>query len=50
VFTVTGIVLLLAISVTTFLVKGMEWSVPSFAVFLVVISLAYLQARPRRST
>jgi amino acid transporter, AAT family len=50
VFTVTGIVLLLAISLTTFLVPGMKWSVPSFAVFLVIISLAYLQARPRRST
>src|SRR5215831_6950566 len=39
--TVLGILLLLAVSVTTFLVDGLRWSVPAFAVFLVLISLAY---------
>ncbi len=40
--TVTGIVLLLAISVTTFFVDGLQWSIPAFAVFLALISLFYL--------
>jgi AAT family amino acid transporter len=46
-FTVLGILLLLAISVTTFFVEGLEWSFPAFAVFLGVISLLYLQNRRR---
>jgi L-asparagine transporter-like permease len=46
-FTVTGIVLLLAISVTTFFVEGLNWSVPAFAVFLALMSLMYLLARRR---
>jgi AAT family amino acid transporter len=46
-FTVLGIVLLVAISVTTFFVDGLEWSVPAFAVFLAVISIWYLVIRPR---
>ena len=33
-FTVVGIVLLLAISLTTFFVDGLQWSVPAFSVFL----------------
>ena len=41
-FTVVNIVLLLAISVTTFFVDGLQWSVPAFAVFLGIISLLYL--------
>src|SRR5579864_884092 len=41
-FTITGIVLLLAISVTTFFVDGLQWSFPAFAVFLAIISLLYL--------
>jgi AAT family amino acid transporter len=41
-FTVINIVLLLAISVTTFFVDGLQWSIPAFAVFLAVISLLYL--------
>jgi AAT family amino acid transporter len=45
VFTVVGIVLLLAISVTTFFVDGLQWSVPAFSVFLAVISLLYLRNR-----
>ena len=40
-FTVVGILLLLAISVTTFFVDGLQWSVPAFAVFLGLISLLY---------
>ncbi|HZD94352.1 MAG TPA: amino acid permease, partial [Candidatus Sulfotelmatobacter sp.] len=44
-FTVVGILLLLAISVTTFFVDGLQWSVPAFLVFLGVISLLYLQNR-----
>jgi amino acid transporter, AAT family len=42
-FTVIGILLLLAIAVTTFFVDGLQWSVPAFSVFLGVISLLNLQ-------
>jgi L-asparagine transporter-like permease len=49
VFTVVGILLLLAISVTTFFVDGLQWSVPAFAVFLGIISIFYLQSPRRRS-
>jgi len=49
-FTVVGIVLLLAISVTTFFVDGLQWSVPAFSVFLAVISLLYLRNRPRKES
>jgi amino acid transporter, AAT family len=48
-FTVAGIALLLAISVTTFFVEGLKWSVPAFAVFLALMSLMYLLARRRGS-
>jgi L-asparagine transporter-like permease len=44
-FTVVGILLLLAISVTTFFVDGLQWSVPAFSVFLRLISLLYLRTR-----
>jgi len=44
-FTVLGIVLLLAISVTTFFVDGLEWSVPAFSVFLAGISILYRRSR-----
>jgi len=47
-FTVLGIVLLVAISITTFFVEGLEWSVPAFSIFLAVISVWYLVIRPRR--
>jgi L-asparagine transporter-like permease len=47
-FTVAGILLLVAISVTTFFVDGLQWSVPAFAVFLGLISLVYF-ARPSRT-
>ena len=42
-FTVVGILLLLAISVTTFFVDGLRWSVPAFSVFLAFISLLYVR-------
>ncbi|HEV7523059.1 MAG TPA: amino acid permease [Candidatus Angelobacter sp.] len=45
VFTVVGIVLLLAISATTFFVDGLQWSVPAFSVFLAAISLLYWSNR-----
>jgi amino acid transporter, AAT family len=44
-FTVLNIILLLGISVTTFFVDGLQWSIPAFAVFLGVISLIYLLRR-----
>jgi len=44
-FTLVGILLLLAISVTTFFVDGLQWSVPAFVVFLAIISLLYVQGR-----
>ena len=42
IFTLAGIGLLIAISLTTFFVDGLQWSVPAFAVFLGFISLLYL--------
>jgi amino acid transporter, AAT family len=42
VFTVVGIVALLGILFTTFFVEGLQWSVPIFSVFLVLISLGYM--------
>ena len=44
-FTMAGILFLIAISVTTFFVDGLEWSVPAFVFFLALISLVYLQKR-----
>jgi L-asparagine transporter-like permease len=44
-FTLAGIVLILAISITTLFVDGLQWSLPAFFVFLVVISLLYLRVR-----
>jgi L-asparagine transporter-like permease len=50
VFTVIGILLLIAISVTTFFVEGLQWSVPAFSVFLGLISILYLRSRRRKTT
>jgi amino acid transporter, AAT family len=47
-FTVTGILLLLAISATTFFVDGLQWSVPAFLAFLVVLSFLYVRNRWQR--
>jgi AAT family amino acid transporter len=44
-FTIVNIALLLGISVTTFFVDGLEWSIPAFSVFLGMISLIYLRSR-----
>lgn len=42
-----GIISLVAITVTTFFVDGLQWTVVSFLPFLVVMSLVYLVRRPR---
>jgi AAT family amino acid transporter len=50
IFTIVGILLLVAITVTTFFVDGLQWSVPAFAVFLALISLFFLlSVRSKRS-
>ncbi|MGH9497502.1 MAG: amino acid permease, partial [Candidatus Sulfotelmatobacter sp.] len=48
-FTVIGIVVLVAISITTFFVAGLEWSVPVFCAFLGLISLLYFRARQQKA-
>lgn len=48
-FTVAGILLLLGISVTTFFVEGLQWSVPIFSGFLLLVSLMYLRNRRSQS-
>lgn len=45
IFTLTGIVLLIGISLTTFFVDGLQWSVPVFCIFLGLISLVYFRDR-----
>lgn len=44
-FTFAGIVLLLAIAMTTFFVDGLQWSIPAFFVFLGFITLLYFRNR-----
>lgn len=44
-FTLAGIAVLLALSVTTFFVDGLQWSVPAFVVFLGFITLIYSRNR-----
>jgi amino acid transporter, AAT family len=48
IFTLAGIVLLFAISLTTFFVDGLQWSVPAFAIFLGLITLLYFRNRERK--
>ncbi len=48
-FTLIGIVLLIAISLTTFFVDGLRWSVPAFFVFLGLISLLYFRNRETKT-
>jgi L-asparagine transporter-like permease len=48
-FTTVGILLLVAISITTFFVDGLQWSVPAFLVFLGVISLFYQRVHDTRA-
>ena|SRR5882724_3147356 len=45
--TMAGIAALLGIVVATFFVEGLQYTVPSFAVFLAAISLAYWKLRRR---
>jgi L-asparagine transporter-like permease len=49
-FTLAGIVLIIAIAATTFFVDGLQWSVPAFSVFLVLISLLYLRVRQQKTS
>jgi amino acid transporter, AAT family len=44
-FTIMNLVLISVVAITTFFVDGLQWSVPSFAVFLGLISLLYLRIR-----
>jgi L-asparagine transporter-like permease len=48
-FTILNIALLLAIGVTMFFVEDLKWSVPVYAVFLLLISMVYFVAARRRS-
>jgi amino acid transporter, AAT family len=48
-FTVAGIVLLLAIAMTTFFVDGLQWSIPAFSVFLGFITLLYFRNRASKT-
>ena len=45
--TILGIAALLGITVSTFFVDGLQWTVPGFAPFLVLISIAYWLTRRR---
>jgi len=44
-FTLAGTLLVIAVAVTTFFVDGLQWSVPAFSVFLVLISILYVRIR-----
>jgi L-asparagine transporter-like permease len=44
-FTLAAILFIVAIAATTFFVDGLQWSVPAFSVFLILISLLYLRIR-----
>ena len=46
-FTLIGILALLGICTATFFVPDLQWSIPAFAVFLGLISLAYLTSTTR---
>lgn len=48
-FTLAGIVSLVAISMTTFFVDGLRWSVPAFCVFLGLITLLYFCYRENKA-
>ncbi len=47
--TLFGIAALLAIAIATFFVAGLQYTVPAFAPFLLLISLAYLKATKRNT-
>ena len=44
-FTLINILLIMAVAGTTFFVDGLQWSVPTFCIFLGLISLLYLSGR-----
>ena len=44
-FTLAGILLIIAIAITTFFVDGLQWSVPAFSTFLALISILYWHLR-----
>jgi amino acid transporter, AAT family len=44
-FTLINILLVIAVAATTFFVDGLQWSVPTFCIFLGLISLLYLSSR-----
>lgn len=48
--TIAGIVSLLAISVATFFVPDLKWSIPVFLIFLVLITLLYRMRRKQQET
>jgi len=48
--TVLGIMALLGIVIATFFVDGLRYTVPSFAVFLVLLSVYYAKVRRRQNT
>lgn len=48
IFTLVGILFLIAISLTTFFVDGLQWSVPAFCVFLGLITLVYFRDRQNK--
>lgn len=45
--TILGITALLGITISTFFVDGLQWTVPGFAPFLVLITIAYWFTRRR---
>jgi L-asparagine transporter-like permease len=47
--TILGIAALLGIAVSTFFVDGLQYTVPTFAPFLAIVSIAYWVARRRRT-
>ncbi|MGC2194838.1 MAG: amino acid permease [Terriglobales bacterium] len=47
VFSLLGIAALIAIAVTTFFVEGLQNTVPTFAVFLMIMSVIYSRAKQR---
>jgi amino acid transporter, AAT family len=47
--TLTAVVLLVAISATTFFVDGLRWSVPTFCVFLGLIKFLYFRNRENKA-
>ena len=46
---VFGIVSLMAITVTTFFVDGLEYTVPSFLPFLAIMSIVYARLKNREA-